>query len=218
MPIRHANGTAGTLGFFAQRREEVVLVSSSSVLAPRGSRAGDWIHTVEPDDANELTDVQLSARTGIAKLLEWDVLAGCAALLPHTHHLGNRLVPPPRSLRGSPGVIGTVLSDPSPGLLVGKIGRSSGYTEGALAATNVSGVIVQMTDKRETLENMLEVRSEGDPFCMPGDLGSLVFSLGPLGALGILIAGTTETRPQRALIAPIEPILERFGLEYLGGE
>ncbi len=170
---------------------------------------------------------QLSGRTVIATLgRDFSVFstndanrfdAAIASLDDDVDHSGNTL---PRGL-GCPlegRVLDTVAetSDILPGVKVGKIGRSTGYTEGWLTAVDFGTLRVRNPSINGvlTFERSMEIawEEESRPFTRPGDSGAIVFTLDPLRAIGIHFA---SPRVGYSYACPLKGALDLFRADIL---
>lgn len=109
--------------------------------------------------------------------------------------------------------------EPKGGMLVEKVGRTTGYTNGKIMGLSPSPVAVSYQlpavggNATVYFNNLITVIGEnGTPFSMGGDSGSLVVGQAEDGthcAVGMVIAGTNTGY---SLILPIGPILETLGM------
>lgn len=109
--------------------------------------------------------------------------------------------------------------EPRGGMLVEKVGRTTGYTSGRIigASPNSMAVGYQLAavggNATVYFNNlMMVIGDNGTPFSAPGDSGSLVVGQAPDGspcAVGMIIAGTNTGY---SLILPVQPILEALDM------
>lgn len=223
--IGHISGVVGTLGAFVTTKDGIGILSADHVLAPIKGKAkkGDWIHHPALIDCGG----GLTARTRIAKLYKFTtpsqnspnlIGAGVALLNNYVTHLGNRI---PKGI-GCP-VEGHVLAEIDENsyffknkVKVGKIGRTTGYTEGIIETFSVNGVQIQLDKNTSfTFNNLIVIVGEHNtPFSLPGDAGAMVFTLEPVQVIGLLYAGSGDG--SRSLVCPITSILQALNVNLLG--
>ncbi len=223
--ISHEDGTAGTLGMFAEHTEYgIVAISNAHVLAPvKDAQAGDHIYQPGVADGRRraanrvgrLGDFEVLGRTG-ANRMDAAFLYGprdtelCAMNCDGFE--GNRIP----SGFGSPDE-GAPLKAPIPtddltDILdamraegrVAKIGRTTGYTTEPLLNLTIGlrdvTVGVPGTGKCR-FDDVIEVESplDGPHFSAKGDSGSVLYVERELVPFGLLFAnGTTEKRDRRS--------------------
>lgn len=206
-------GTPGTLGCFGWRKQEAVLISAASVIAPARARSGDYLHLVETAEFEP--SAQLRPRSRIGRLAEFDRETGFAVLLPEFSAAGNLVLPDrlPSDWSEAAGPITEVLANPEPALLVGKVGRTTGFTSGRVEAVGYRATIQLGPTETATFDDMVLVVAGNEPFCGSGDAGALVFSK-TRAAIGIIVAATLPEPRQRVLITPLPRILSRFELAF----
>ncbi|MGH7915961.1 MAG: hypothetical protein ACREQE_00715 [Candidatus Binataceae bacterium] len=145
-------------------------------------------------------------------------------------------VSPTGFIAGIGNISGTVESSPTPGELVQKTGRTTGYTEGVIQAVNVSLTRQHGGGIRYTREchgragvanfiNQIAIVPIGTfpAFSMPGDSGSLIVNVpnAPAGqtpcpdAIGLLFAGNNDNSITFA--NPIWPVLNGLGVSIVPG-
>lgn len=119
--------------------------------------------------------------------------------------------------------------DPIAGMMVEKVGRTTGYTKGTVMSevigpTGISYVANQYNFAGQIyLEPMLLVHGIGDVFSDSGDSGSLVTHVDAAGvrhAVGLVVAGCVDgSAPggKRSLILPIRQILDRLEVSLVSG-
>lgn len=100
----------------------------------------------------------------------------------------------------------TYIRTPSVGLPVKKVGRTTGYTTGTIAATNVT-VQVGYPGGVATFTNQIYVASA---FIQAGDSGSLMVSSSGNYPVGLNFAGGTNA----SFANPITPVMQYFGIQF----
>lgn len=115
------------------------------------------------------------------------------------------------------------VADPVPGMIVEKIGRTTGHTHGVIVAQSASPIPVSYNvreygiQKVVFFEEVFIVQSHPHPFSKPGDSGSLVVSLDRHGvrrSVGLVFAGDPEKG--LSFILPLRPILDKLELDIVG--
>ena len=114
---------------------------------------------------------------------------------------------------------------------VEKVGRTTGFTQGTMVTRFLHPFEIEfkitcfpelgMTKKFEAsvfIDQLWAANSGGAPFASPGDSGALVVTR-PMGdaprrAVGLIVAGT---RDNSAMVLPIQPILDAFGVTLVAG-
>jgi|GEM_PF-2624231 len=110
----------------------------------------------------------------------------------------------------------SVMSNPDEHLrrdmTVGKIGRTTCYTQGLVRAVDIDRLTVNMPGVGKLLfRNVFEIRSatKEKPFSLPGDSGSLVFSEDGFEAIGLVFAGGyRDDGFKLTYVCKLQPILE----------
>lgn len=120
-----------------------------------------------------------------------------------------------------------IVGDMAPGMVIEKVGRTSGFTRGVVQTTIVGPVGVNYKIQEYGFsgciyfEPMFIVHGIGDRFSEGGDSGSLVTALGPQGqraAVGIVVAGLQDSKAaggKVSLVMPIRPVLAELGLSLV---
>lgn len=123
----------------------------------------------------------------------------------------------------------TVSIDPHDGMLVQKVGRTTGHTTGRIVGRELLPVRVLASAPNYGFQALIlfpevyVVHGDNSPFSEGGDSGSLVVTEqndGSLAAVGLLFAGGQDSRAPgnlRTFILPITPILDRLKLTLIGG-
>jgi hypothetical protein len=100
--------------------------------------------------------------------------------------------------------------NPSVGLAVKKVGRTTGLTRGTIAATDVTLKVDYDNGETATFVNQIYIQ---DPnFLQAGDSGSLLVTEDGNHPVGLCFAGG----PDGAFANPIGPVLQYFGVEVAG--
>lgn len=207
LSIGHEEGTAGTLGAFvsdAQGRE--CILSNNHVLALMNeAKSKDRIYQPGNPDQWPLTNDEEIARLSkvvvIAKTKRNLVDAAIAVIGKDTD--GNDIENDSNCIPKGFGfpMEGEMISeadDPDSILellktdtVVCKIGRTTGYTEGAIGAVALDNVPVRTPIGIVVFDNVIQVnwQSNSKPFSEPGDSGSLVFTRDGRTAVGLHFAG-----------------------------
>ena len=100
----------------------------------------------------------------------------------------------------------TYVRTPAVGLSVKKVGRTTGYTTGTIAATNVT-VQVGYPGGVATFTNQIYVASA---FIQAGDSGSLMVTNSGNYPVGLNFAGGTNA----SFSSPITPVMQYFGIQF----
>lgn len=100
--------------------------------------------------------------------------------------------------------------NPSVGLAVKKVGRTTGLTYGTIAATDVTLKVDY--DNGETAAFVNQIYIEDPNFLQAGDSGSLMVTQDGNHPVGLCFAGG----PDGAFANPIGPVLQYFGVEVAG--
>lgn len=212
----HYRCTAGTIGFFARRDGDGALgiVSNNHVLAAedRGVEGDDILHPGPADRGRRPNDVIAHLDGGYPRLRVDERRVDCA------------FAPLARALRYDPLSLGggeRLVPTPAAGedqLEVCKVGRTTGRTHGRITAFELDDVDVDYGFGTLSFHDQIEIESgEAQPFCSPGDSGSLVFTRDrqPLGLLfsGSAAGGTFNSGHGYA--NPIGPVLAALGVSLV---
>lgn len=189
--VAHRRCSAGTLGFFARRRtpvHELGFVSNNHVLAlcDEGVEGDEVVHP-SPSDGGVSVVGRLVAN--YPRIRETRPRVDCAFA---------RLVPDipidPETIESRTKVSRQIVL-PELGLDVSKVGRSTGLTDGVIAAVNLNGVPVEYGFSRLYFDGQIEIRSvDSSMFSKDGDSGSLVFSRSGQHPVGLLFACSATGR------------------------
>jgi len=105
---------------------------------------------------------------------------------------------------------------------VGKIGRTTRYTQGSIAAVGLDGIpITSSTIGTMLFDDVIEVTwsSARKPFSQPGDSGSLVYATTDRSAIGLIFAGgrieSTGKKIGVSYVCRLSSALEDFGAVLL---
>jgi hypothetical protein len=228
--VANRESAAGTLGAFVKLPDgSEGILSCSHVFARTGRKwgnIGDPIH--QPGQPEERPVVAVNQVGRLSELFApfidnqtQNMDAAVARLDRPGEHLGN-VIPDhpcvPAEFRGRR--IGAPLDDetPEPGLRVVKLGRTTGFTEATLAATDFQNLRVQLgRTKTFTFSGVYEVLWDADrDFAAGGDSGALVMSRDGLHPVGLHFASMPgEAGAKVSYVIPWFRISEVFGLGLL---
>jgi hypothetical protein len=119
--------------------------------------------------------------------------------------------------------------NPVEGLVVEKVGRTTGHTRGRIVGRELRPIRVKATSGRNSFQAVIMfpgvfiVHGDHRPFSEGGDSGSLVIAThadGTRSAIGVVFAGGQDSLApggKRTSILPIGPILNRLGVTLVGG-
>lgn len=122
-----------------------------------------------------------------------------------------------------------VAVDPVEGMIVEKVGRTTGYTRGKIVGRELGPINVHYSSIEYgftgniLFDNTWVVHGEGEAFSQGGDSGSLIVQIdgdGNRAAVGLLFAGGSDSFAPglaRTFFLPIRPILEKLQVRLLGG-
>ena len=228
--IAHENGSAGTLGAFVRLDDGALgVLSCSHVLARpfrKRARTGDDIQQPGAPDAIQPGNrvATLTHHFSLFQPSKPDNLdAAIAALNPEiaAAALGN-VVPAaecvPRALRGRP--LGAPLSrqEIAPGLKVIKLGRTSGFTGGAISLIEVDNFKPDLGPREAyTFGSVIEVSPQQGQteFTARGDSGSLVVTADTLRPIGIHFCSVpVEPRGWVSYLVPWWRIVSEFPISF----
>jgi hypothetical protein len=121
------------------------------------------------------------------------------------------------------------IEDPQEGMIVEKVGRTTNHTTGKIVGRELVPIRISVSaptynfNANIWFHGVFIVHGENDVFSDQGDSGSLITtrnSNGNMASIGLLFAGGPDSRAPgnlRTLILPLRPILERLGVELVGG-
>lgn len=115
----------------------------------------------------------------------------------------------------------TQVTQPSSKMVVKKVGRTTGLTQGVVEAklTNLVIPYALSKDFSATLYFKdvwtIKPKDPSTPFALPGDSGSLVVDEEEKNAIGLVFAAYTSTG--YGLICPISTILDHFNIQLVNG-
>ena len=232
LSIGHANGGAGTLGCFVSLGDIVALVSCCHVLVPDDHFIGASSLTPPPIRIHQPGRPELEipgGHTHIATLrdsyvefsTEGNRIDAAIAALTHPERCAGNLLPHgvgcPFEGRFLAGVVDLSDVDARESMLgtrVGKIGRTTGYTEGTLTALSLTPVVVnsRALGARISFEQAIEVSWDVEkPFTEPGDSGAAVFTTDGLQAVGLHFC--SPRKGGRSYACPLYRVLREFRAE-----
>ncbi len=207
LSIGHTSGGAGTLGAFVSDTDGAeCILSNNHVLALMGSAELD-----DPIFQPGRPDVKLTGKRKIGTLSNYCVItkndrdsidAAVATLDDDIQHESNR-IPTGFPLQGKMirqvKATDELLDLLSRDTVVCKFGRTTGYTEGSIAAVAVDNVIVKTSIGNVVFDNVIEInwQSNQKPFSKPGDSGSMVFTKNGLWAIGLHFAGGEKIKANK---------------------
>lgn len=123
----------------------------------------------------------------------------------------------------------TSVVDPVDGMIVEKVGRTTGHTRGKIIGRELMPLDIQYSATnfgfhgKIFFENVWAIHGDGVPFGQPGDSGSLIVQVDDNGvrhAVGLLFAGGTDSlgpENSRTFFLPIRQILDKLQVSLLGG-
>lgn len=122
-----------------------------------------------------------------------------------------------------------IVESPSVGMLVEKVGRTTGHTKGKIVGQELMPVLVGVDAPTYQFRaliyfcNVFVVHGEGDYFSDNGDSGALVVCRKPDGAIsavGMIFAGGPDSGApgnKKSLVLPLQPILDDLGVTLVHG-
>lgn len=211
--VGHHCGTAGSLGFFAQRLSDgaIGFVSNNHVIADsdRGKEGDDVLYPGPFDNGDRPKNV-VARLVAEYPLLQENVPIVDAAFA----RLQDGVIYDASSI-GPSMQLQTTLVPLYQQRNVVKFGRSTGYTRGRITAFSLQNLEVDFPSlgTRITFNRQIEIKSEGDtPFSRPGDSGSLVVD--PDGhPIGLIFAGPRDGR--YSYVNPIADVLRALDIRML---
>jgi hypothetical protein len=122
-----------------------------------------------------------------------------------------------------------LVADPIERMRVGKVGRTTGYTEGVIIGRELRPVGVKASSTKNSFSGNIWfpsvwlVHGDGREFSAAGDSGSLVVSLNPDGtrsAVGLVFCGGPDSMAPgnaKTYVVPLAPILQRLNVSLVSG-
>ncbi|MDR3196808.1 MAG: S1 family peptidase [Planctomycetaceae bacterium] len=214
---------AGTLGAIVQKENKFFALSNNHVFAAcNHTRVGQPIMSPSSMDAGpNIPAPRLIARhSEILELRSGDpYLVPLISLDAAVAEIDPEAV---TSWQGSENEGGydtpNVYTTPSPGMLVKKIGRTTGLTLGTIEAKVPGQWYLEYKSKKFTatvwFQNIWTIRTTETPyFALPGDSGSLIVTNDAKQAVGLLFAASQNG--EYGYIFPIENILRAFNAQLV---
>lgn len=209
LSIAHLNVTAGTVGALVFGDDgRARLLSNNHVLADSDRGAlGDVVLQPGPADGGDPAADRIGA------------LEAAAPLDPDAPHLIDAAIAvlddgveftaeyPSGALNG--------ITDATDDVLVEKVGRTTGITQGTVSAVEVDGIDVGYPAGLIEFDDQVEISGAGVAFSSGGDSGSLVYRPDTMEAIGLLFAGSETGGPAGTGLTycnPIGAVVEAFGL------
>lgn len=218
--VGHVDVTAGTLGCFVRAtsgRGGVQILSNNHVLADENEgELGDAV--LQPgvyDGGSVKRDRVGRLRRFIALKTRRNNDVDCAVC-----ELDEGIAYEAVTLRGGKDLTGQATADELAGAeLVGKIGRTTGFTQGRLTAFELDGVTVRYDVGLLTFDNQVEIEGAGlVAFSDGGDSGSMIFTDAGRRAAALLFAGSDHggTNGKGLTYAnPLGTVMERLKIELV---
>lgn len=218
--VGHVDVTAGTLGCFvraASSRGGVQFLSNNHVLADENQgELGDAV--LQPgvyDGGSVKRDRVGRLRRFVALKTRRPNEVDCAVC-----ELDEAVPYEPVILRGGEDLVGLASTDElADAELLGKIGRTTGFTKGRLTAFELDGVAVHYEVGLLTFDNQVEIEGAGErAFSDGGDSGSVVFTDDTRRAGALLFAGSDQggTNGKGLTYAnPLGTVMERLKIELV---
>ena len=123
----------------------------------------------------------------------------------------------------------TSILDPTEGMRVEKVGRTTGHTIGTIMGRELTPIAINASSAKHGFSgtilfcNVWTVHGQADAFSLAGDSGSLVVNVDAQGnrhAVGLVFAGGQDSSApgnMRSFILPIQPMLDELGVTLVGG-
>lgn len=234
--IGHRDAMAGSLGLFVELTEGAArgrkgILSNSHVLALCGrAKAGDPVFQPGKPDARplrhslkvgDLVDFTMLSPVGSQEL---DV---AVAVLDDEGLIDAPNVIPtdvPGCAHGGRPIAGVIEpEDLMRDTVLGKVGRTTGWTMGAVSAIGIDNlpIFVPQLGRNLRFDNMVEISwpSPAEVFSGPGDSGSLVYDAGSMAAVGLVVAGGLLERDGKQVgisyACSLSRALQIFGVKML---
>jgi len=226
LSISHRDGSAGSIGGIVESRKGDGVLSAAHVIGLAGrATLEDWVYQPGSPDVEPLTAEdrigQLRGFTEFTRGRMATMDAAYAVLEKGIQHDGNVLpvgVNCPWAGRSISGY--ATRKDFRVGMRIGKVGRTTCYTEGQLSAVGVMRYSIRTsTHGNLAFGNITEVTwdPDGDPFTDAGDSGSLYFLAETLKAVALHVAaGEREDGRGVSYGCDLLPMLKRLKLSLIG--
>jgi hypothetical protein len=207
----HPDITAGTIGArVVDPGGKVFALSNNHVFAnSNDTSSGEVIYQPGPFDGGGPDDDFATLHSYVPIVFDGsDNFMDAAIAEPYLDHLGNAT---PSDGYGTPG---TVTAAPFLGQSVQKYGRTTGLTQGSVAAINFIGNVCYegspICTKLARFVNQIVI-TDGS-FSAGGDSGSLIVTTGDNSPVGLLFAGSSSY----TIATPIDVVLSTFNVEIDG--
>jgi hypothetical protein len=199
LSVSHENGSAGSIGGIVESRKGDAVLSAAHVIALAGrANKNDWIYQPGAPDVDPLT---VDERVG--KL--WGFVLPKGVNCPWAGRSISRFADRKHI---------------EVGMRIGKIGRTTCYTEGTLSALDVRRHSIRTsTHGNLAFGNLVEVTWDSieEPFTLPGDSGALYFVAESLKAVALHVAaGEHEDGRGVSFGCELLPMLTRLRLSMVG--
>jgi hypothetical protein len=204
--VGHPKVTAGTFGCLVNRNNGLYILSNNHVLgAVNRARVGDPIY--QPGAVDGGTDADTIAQIdSLDDVVEIDFSAGAVNEVDAALALTNTDDTSPQ-MEGGLAIDDPTPLDPSVGMNVQKVGRTTGLTTGQVLSLSAR-VRVNYDNQFGQFQNQIAIRGTGgSAFSQPGDSGSLVLSTGTVQPVALLFAGSDQT----TFATPIRTVMNAFG-------
>ena len=218
--VGHVDVTAGTLGCFVRAtsgRGGVQFLSNNHVLADENQgELGDTIVQPGVHDGGRVRRDRVGRLRRFAALkIRRPNLVDCAVC-----ELDEGIEYEAVTLRGGKDLEGLATDDElALAQTVGKLGRTTGYTEGRITAFELDGVTVRYDVGLLTFDNQVEIEGAGErAFSDGGDSGSMVFTDDGRRAGALLFAGSDQggTNGKGLTYAnPLGTVMEKLKIELV---
>lgn len=218
--VGHMDVTAGTLGCFVRARSGrggVQFLSNNHVLADENQgELGDAVLQPGVYDGGAVRRDRVGRlRRFVALKMRKPNEVDCAVC-----ELDEGVSYEPLTLRGGADLIGVAgIEELAEADLVGKIGRTTGFTKGRVTAFELDGVTVRYDLGLLTFDNQVEVEGAGQrAFSDGGDSGSMVFTDDGRMAGALVFAGSDQggTNGKGLTYAnPLGTVMERLKIELV---
>jgi hypothetical protein len=216
--VGHFKITAGTIGAIAKERKtgHDVILSNNHVLANENSaKVRDAILQPGVADGGKLP------KDLVAKLKKWvDLMPNRANLLDAAiATIVKSIDIDPLKYQGIGTLAGTRVAPLLPGMLVAKVGRTTGVTHGRITAIELDDVVVEYDLGLLSFDDQIEIESTGTgAFSAGGDSGSLILDAENRGCALLFAGGETGGANGRGLTYanPIAIVLKKLAIELQG--